>query len=565
MVAASQIGSPLRREHGPTRTRARTQTRTGRCPRPAVVAAASALAILAGARPAQTEEAPLVLPLPNECAMEFRFVPIGAEGLSPLAGRRTFLGRLGNNNFDENWTASVIGGAFHTGPGGRELGQWGLFMGVVEVTEEQYYSIVEPARKVRSKKPVTELSYFDVQEFIERLNEHLYKQRNRAELLPAHDGCLGFLRLPTEPEWEFCARGGASVPREVFEKDYPYAGAVEEYENFKRGGSVARLLEAGRKKPGPAGLCDMLGNVKEMTCTLYQVEYYQGRTGGFVVKGGCYTDPRDKIRAGSRAEYQFYNSQRDYQPSRSDQIGFRLVMACMVNASITSYQELEKAWAEYLESPLRKGSPAHLGTSGSSLTRATAGLTQAQDLVKQIRSSIGVDNARATVLLDQLGQNFGGIIEDTNKAKVEKIAGRLETASLVFADIFTLTESLATQREQYEKLKELRRETAERVLAIIETNEQKRTRWIAYYGERMEDACQDEEEWVLKGWGEFAPRLDSLPSKFNFDRGQVEGLAALMREHLKIFLDLHSGRSRMSREDLLKKIETDILEKTKRV
>ena len=156
----------------------------------------------------------------------------------------------------------------------------------------------------------------------------------------------------------------------------------------------------------------------------------------------------------------------------------------------------------------------------------------------------------------------GSIIEDTNKAKVEKIAGRLETASLVFADVFTLSESLHAQRAQYEKLKSLRAETAERVLAMIEANEQKRGRWIAYYGQRMDEACQDEEEWVLKGWAEFAPRLETLPERFNLDRSRVQDLGALMRGHLRIFLDLHSGRGRMTRDELLKKIEADILEKT---
>ena len=43
--------------------------------------------------------------------------------------------------------------------------------------------------------------------------------------------------------------------------------------------------------PNALSLHDMLGNVAEMTSGLYQVEYYQGRIGGFVARGGHYSHP----------------------------------------------------------------------------------------------------------------------------------------------------------------------------------------------------------------------------------------------------------------------------------
>ena len=90
--------------------------------------------------------------------------------------------------------------------------------------------------------PVENVSWFDCQEFIEKLN--------------ARTGMK--FRLPTEAEWEYAARGGNKS------KGYKYAGSDNLDEvGWYRDNSEGHTHPVGRKKPNELGLYDMSGNVLE--------------------------------------------------------------------------------------------------------------------------------------------------------------------------------------------------------------------------------------------------------------------------------------------------------------
>jgi sulfatase modifying factor 1 len=117
--------------------------------------------------------------------------------------------------------------------------------------------------------PVVGVSYFDAREYA--------KWRG--------------LRLPTEAEWEYAARGG------LIGKKYPHGDKLDKsLINF--GQNLDGTSPVGRYPPNKYGLYDMSGNVREWVNDFYQTYYYlqspyknpKGPTSGRfkVIRGGSW-------------------------------------------------------------------------------------------------------------------------------------------------------------------------------------------------------------------------------------------------------------------------------------
>jgi formylglycine-generating enzyme required for sulfatase activity len=155
--------------------------------------------------------------------------------------------------------------------------------------------------------PVEHVSWNDVQEFLEKLNE---KERGRGYRY----------RLPTEAEWEFACRGGASSEEECsyhfyFDKptnDLFFEKANWRTDNFPNGKYPQRTTRVGAYPSNQVGLCEMHGNVWQWCADASR----QGASVR-VVRGGSWSfGPSYGAAAHSR---------RVGASFRGSDIGFRLV------------------------------------------------------------------------------------------------------------------------------------------------------------------------------------------------------------------------------------------------
>jgi formylglycine-generating enzyme required for sulfatase activity len=130
--------------------------------------------------------------------------------------------------------------------------------------------------------PVESVSWDDAQEFIKKLNEN-------------EKGKGWLYRLPTEAEWEYACRGGATTEEECsyhFYLDKPTNDLSSKQANFdgdfpfgkaEKGPYLARTTKVGSYAPNKLGLYDMHGNVWQW-CS----DKYQPNTLARVLRGGSW-------------------------------------------------------------------------------------------------------------------------------------------------------------------------------------------------------------------------------------------------------------------------------------
>ena len=105
------------------------------------------------------------------------------------------------------------------------------------------------------------------------------------ESLSKVEAVPGFVRLPTEDEWEYCARGGLEAMQAgTFDDRLPFAAAKADEFAWHLGNAKHQLRPVGLRQPDAHGFHDLFGNAQEMTSGLFRPEVWQGKPGGVAVR-----------------------------------------------------------------------------------------------------------------------------------------------------------------------------------------------------------------------------------------------------------------------------------------
>jgi formylglycine-generating enzyme required for sulfatase activity len=184
-----------------------------------------------------------------------------------------------------------------------------FYMGKYEVTQSQWSEIMNnnPSKFKEDIRPVERVSWNDVQEFIQKLNNK--EETNK-------------YRLPTEAEWEYAARADTK-------STYCFSSDIKTLSQYAwyRKNSEGKTHPIGQLKPNAWGLYDVHGNVHEWCQDWFDRNYYSqspsnsplGPSSGLakVLRGGDWGSENWYCRCASRS--------LSSPDRRSNRLGFRLV------------------------------------------------------------------------------------------------------------------------------------------------------------------------------------------------------------------------------------------------
>ncbi len=337
----------------------------------------------------------VILPMP--CGGEMAFRKVSVPGAKPMEDYPINLGGTDEEwGHVENMRADYIAGSF------TEKNSRYYLIGKYEINQLQYAAVMNdecPKASMKGRLPQNKVNWFESIAFTNQYN--LWLLKNAKDKLPSNDGTPGFVRLPTETEWEYAARGGVAVPTSTFqERLFPMEEDIKQYVWLAGTQSAnGKVKLTGLLNPNPLKIYDILGNVDEIVLNPFRLNKLtreHGQAGSFVVRGGNFMTGEAAVRTSMREEVPYYINEG---LRKSKTTGFRVVVGSALLTSLATIEDYRVAWRGLGKDIASSSIPARIGERSldnpvdelEALTKAVSDANmkkRLQNLTQVLRGSI---------------------------------------------------------------------------------------------------------------------------------------------------------------------------------
>lgn len=279
-----------------------------------------------------------------------------------------------------------------------------------DTPECQAYGAALAAMDLRQIPAQGNMSWFDAIAFSRAYTEWVIGldqariAAGEAPFMPWNQGATGYLRPPTEAEWEYAARGGAGFVTAQNRGRMLHQVPADDGQGYRDAtldeicaqpprSDVPRVGAVGTRLPNPLGLHDMLCNAEEIVLDLFRPtrpDGLAGQVGGVISKGGSSLILRESNVISRRSEAAaLFNQQGE---GRTASMGTRLAISAPVFAGSRAAgapaiegmanPALEQDMLAGREALLQGGAHLNGGDLGEELTRLRREIAQ-RDLSRE--------------------------------------------------------------------------------------------------------------------------------------------------------------------------------------